>query len=126
MHLTEVLVSSALLSFICLNTLYVSNSTSKAMKKSMDIDRRGVEVSRINSFLASEVRKWRLVDEVYTLKYDISVEDCGPDMAQRMLDETGLASKTPNQIEATGRLLTSHNEGWPSIQIYLPQIGFCP
>ena len=126
MHLTEVVVSSALLSFICLTTVYVSNSTSKAMKKSMDIDRRGVEVSRINSILASEVRKWRLIDDIYTLEYDISAEDCGPDMAQRMIDEMDLTSKTPNRIEADGRLLVSHNEGWPSIHIYLPQIGFCP
>jgi hypothetical protein len=125
MNITEVMVSSFLLGMIATLSLQISSSTGVAFRKSFDIDKRGTEVNRINELVRYEVSKWRMIgDPFYAIDYDITEADCGSNMAQIMLNE--MAIESDGKLEADGRTLLVHNEGWPSAVIYLPQIGWCP
>ena len=123
MSLVEVLVSSAIFSMIVLSSTSLFMKSMQTISKASSIDRRMAEVHSINENIRYQVSRWRMIDDAYLLKYDLSEEDCGDDMAQRLLDEMNI--QTPNTLESDGHMVISYNEGFTPAYIYLPQSGFC-
>ena len=125
MNLTEVIVSSMILSMIVLNSVSIYSKSMVTLGKSFTKDKRMAEIHAINENVKYQVSRWRINDNAeYYLTYNITDEDCGDDMAQRLLDEMNI--QTPNKLEADGHMIISYNEGFSPAHIYLPQSGFCP
>lgn len=124
MSLVEVLVSSFLLSLSVILSTTVFTQSLQTMTRAKAKDVRAAEVHSINENVRHQVSLWRKTDDVYGNVYDVDSAICDDNMAQRLLDDMKI--QTPNILTAEGHAVLSHNDGWTTAVIYLPQSGFCP
>ena len=124
MSLTEVLVSSFLLSLSVLLSTSLFTQSVHTIDGAKTKDKRAAEVHSINENVRHQVSLCRKTDGPYGTVYNMDPSICGNNMAQILLDEMRI--QTPNTLTAEGHKVLSHNDGWTTAVIYLPQSGWCP